>query len=169
MTWPTEIQTKYDEELGNVVFPLITTKHPGYQSRKTDLVYQKNEELNQALENPTGNKQEWMALVDTLRSELSALIEQDNQVVVDNHEADVNYRDAVIAETAVLKEVSANKWNAVRNTRNWLLSQCDWTQIADAPLTSEKKTSWGQYRQSLRDLPETYTTVESVVWPVKPE
>lgn len=169
MTWPTEIQTKYDEELNSVVFPLVTTTHPGYQVRPIDAIQEKNEELNQALTNPTGNKTEWLATVETLRSELSALIEQDNRVVADNHESDINYRTAVDAEIVALKQVSDNKWNATRNVRNWLLSQCDWTQIADAPLTSEKKTSWGQYRQSLRDLPETYTTVDSIEWPVKPE
>lgn len=169
MTWPTEIQTKYDEELNSVVFPLVTTTHPGYQVRPIDAIQEKNEELNQALTNPTGNKTEWLATVETLRSELSALIEQDNQVVVDNHESDINYRTALDAEIVALKQVSDNKWNATRNVRNWLLSQCDWTQLADAPISEEQKTTWQTYRQSLRDLPESFTSVESIEWPVMPE
>lgn len=169
MTWPTEIQTKYDEELNSVVFPLVTTTHPGYQVRPIDAIQEKNEELNQALTNPTGNKTVWMATVETLRTELSTLIEQDNQVVVDNHESDINYRTAVDAEIDALKQVSDNKWNATRNVRNWLLSQCDWTQLADAPISEEQKTAWQTYRQTLRDMPESFTSVESIEWPVMPE
>ena len=40
-----------------------------------------------------------------------------------------------------------------RNMRNSLLSDTDWTQMTDSPLTSEKKTEWANYRQALRDLP----------------
>ena len=40
-----------------------------------------------------------------------------------------------------------------RSERNRLLTDTDWTQITDSPLTSEKKTEWANYRQALRDLP----------------
>jgi len=41
-----------------------------------------------------------------------------------------------------------------RAERDRLLSACDWTQLADSPLTSEKKLEWATYRQALRDLPD---------------
>jgi hypothetical protein len=41
----------------------------------------------------------------------------------------------------------------VRNQRNQLLAQSDWTQMADSPLTAEQKAAWAVYRQQLRDLP----------------
>lgn len=169
MTWSTEIQTKYDEELTITVSALISTTHPGYQTRPVDEIRAKNAELNQALTNPTGNKTVWMATVETLRTELSTLIEQDNRVVADNHESDINYRTAVDAEIDALKQVSDNKWNAARTVRNWLLSLCDWTQLSDAPLSEEQNTAWQTYRQALRDLPETFETVESIEWPIIPE
>jgi len=44
----------------------------------------------------------------------------------------------------------------VRNMRTFLLEKSDWTQIADAGLTEEKKLEWAAYRQELRDMPYTY-------------
>tara|TARA_R110000868_G_scaffold163273_1_gene395434 strand:- start:256 stop:531 length:276 start_codon:yes stop_codon:yes gene_type:complete len=58
----------------------------------------------------------------------------------------------------------------VRVKRDALLSQTDWTQLVDSPLTAEKKTEWATYRQRLRDLPSTLTTkkdVANVVFPSK--
>lgn len=57
----------------------------------------------------------------------------------------------------------------VRHERNRLLSLCDWTQVADAPLSAEQKTAWAAYRQHLRDLPENCSTPAEVVWPMHPE
>jgi hypothetical protein len=62
----------------------------------------------------------------------------------------------------------------IRNMRNSLLQQCDWTQVADAPLNNATKALWTTYRQELRDLPETCADVDSldsfygIVWPTAP-
>lgn len=42
-----------------------------------------------------------------------------------------------------------------RALRDNLLSKCDWTQTLDAPITSTEQTNWANYRQDLRDLPDT--------------
>ena len=39
-----------------------------------------------------------------------------------------------------------------RAERNKLLTDSDWTQMNDSPLSNEDKTSWATYRQSLRDI-----------------
>ena len=44
---------------------------------------------------------------------------------------------------------------ANRDTRNRLLSDSDWTQFNDSPLTGDVKTSWATYRQTLRDITST--------------
>ena len=44
---------------------------------------------------------------------------------------------------------------ANRETRNQLLSDSDWTQFNDSPLTGDVKTSWATYRQTLRDITST--------------
>jgi len=56
-------------------------------------------------------------------------------------------------------------WDAIRNERNFLLTQSDWTQLADAPLSPEQKQAWTAYRQALRDVPSSFATPEEVVWP----
>ena len=60
---------------------------------------------------------------------------------------------------------------AVRNIRNHLLQQSDWTQFVDSPLASEEKALWAAYRQQLRDMPATsaqVATLEEITWPVAP-
>lgn len=52
--------------------------------------------------------------------------------------------------------------------RNTLLASSDWTQLPDSPLSAEEKSAWATYRQQLRDMPESFTTVDEVVWPVAP-
>jgi|TARA_R110000822_G_scaffold90726_5_gene209567 hypothetical protein len=59
----------------------------------------------------------------------------------------------------------------VRSSRSDLLTQSDWTQFPDSPLTTAKKAEWVTYRQALRDIPEDYssaTSLDDVVWPTKP-
>ncbi len=57
-------------------------------------------------------------------------------------------------------------WDSIRAERNFLLSQSDWTQLADAPpLSLEQKQAWTVYRQALRDVPSSFATPEEVVWP----
>ena len=50
------------------------------------------------------------------------------------------------------------------NSRNKKLLDSDWTQLPDAPVDKE---AWAEYRQKLRDLPETADPL-NVVWPVRP-
>jgi len=72
---------------------------------------------------------------------------------------------------ADLDKVSAKKEQKlveIRKTRDTLLSQCDWTQARDSPLSQEKQDEWAQYRQSLRDLPITVTDPTNVTWPTPP-
>lgn len=59
----------------------------------------------------------------------------------------------------------------LRYIRNNMLLQTDWTQMPDAPLSSEQKQQWATYRQQLRDLPSLYSTetnIDNVVFPEKP-
>ena len=41
---------------------------------------------------------------------------------------------------------------AIKSQRNELLAKCDWTVLADSPLTEEKRAEWLLYRQALRDI-----------------
>ena len=57
---------------------------------------------------------------------------------------------------------------ALRQLRNTLLRESDWTQFTDSPLTDSKKTEWKTYRQQLRDLPANTSDPVNPTWPTKP-
>ena len=59
----------------------------------------------------------------------------------------------------------------LRGRRNYLLQECDWTDLPNADLTDEKKSEWQIYRTNLRDITNGLTTVDevkAVSWPSKP-
>jgi hypothetical protein len=56
----------------------------------------------------------------------------------------------------------------VRTQRNKLLSDTDWTQADDAPLSSEDKESVRKYRQALRDITAQSGFPQEIKWPDKP-
>tara|TARA_R100000654_G_scaffold4334_1_gene12893 strand:+ start:623 stop:862 length:240 start_codon:yes stop_codon:yes gene_type:complete len=43
----------------------------------------------------------------------------------------------------------------LREHRNYLLNQSDWTVSVDSPLSDSKKAEWKTYRQALRDITKT--------------
>lgn len=62
--------------------------------------------------------------------------------------------------------VDAQQAASQRAYRNNLLSGCDWTQVADAPVD---KVVWATYRQALRDVTSQAGFPWTIDWPVKPE
>jgi hypothetical protein len=54
----------------------------------------------------------------------------------------------------------------IRQERNTLLSDCDWTQVSDAPVN---QVAWQTYRQALRDVTSQEGFPYDVTWPTKPE
>ena len=58
-----------------------------------------------------------------------------------------------------------DKWTEIREIRNQLLQECDWTQLGDIP--NETKSLWQTYRQQLRDVTSQENPF-SIIWPVKP-
>jgi len=59
-------------------------------------------------------------------------------------------------------------WDEIREKRDQLLADTDWTQGNDTPLSPELVAAFAAYRQALRDLPQTYANPGDVVWPEKP-
>jgi hypothetical protein len=58
----------------------------------------------------------------------------------------------------------AREMEKIRNQRNILLSETDWTGTSDLTMSDEMKT----YRQRLRDIPENNTIYKDVDWGTKP-
>lgn len=53
----------------------------------------------------------------------------------------------------------------VRSRRDSLLTQSDWTQVADALVD---QAAWATYRQALRDIPSQAGFPNTINWPVAP-
>ena len=77
-----------------------------------------------------------------------------------------------------LKELQAGEpMKLLREVRNKLISETDWTQLKDIDLDIIRERNWKNYRQALRDLPVKSNPkldsggnldMTSVVWPDKP-
>lgn len=52
---------------------------------------------------------------------------------------------------------STSSYAQLRAERNELLMRSDWTQLPNSGLSEEQRVVWENYRQALRDLPETMT------------
>ncbi len=48
------------------------------------------------------------------------------------------------------------------------MRKSDWTAVTDTVLGEADQTDWGDYRQALRDVPQTYDDAGDVVWPDAP-
>lgn len=59
-------------------------------------------------------------------------------------------------------------WANLRAERNRLLAACDYTQLADSPLTPQLKDVYQVYRQALRDLPNNTIDPSNPIWPESP-
>lgn len=68
----------------------------------------------------------------------------------------------IIAKIAELE--AAEPLRLLRVERNQRLANTDWWASSDLTMT-EAQTA---YRQALRDITDTYTSLDDVVWPEKP-
>jgi hypothetical protein len=87
--------------------------------------------------------------------------------VIEGNEV-VQYEQIRPKTESEIQEELNSKWENIRNQRNLLLLESDWTQLADVALTDEKKQEWRLYRQSLRDI-TNFDSPDHVIWPNKPE
>ena len=73
-------------------------------------------------------------------------------------------------EAAYQAGLDAKTAEGHRTTRNKLLTDSDWTQMNDSPLSNEDKTSWATYRQELRDMSDlaSWPNIADDDWPVAP-
>jgi len=60
----------------------------------------------------------------------------------------------------------APTWDGIRNQRDLLLKESDWSDLPNTPLSN--KQDWINYRQALRDVPQAYPSPSEVIWPQKP-
>ena len=68
------------------------------------------------------------------------------------------------AEAIAAKD--AEQAAVMRKQRDEKLAECDWTQVADAPVD---KAAWATYRQALRDITTQGDFPWTITWPSKPQ
>jgi hypothetical protein len=60
---------------------------------------------------------------------------------------------------------AAEPLKLLRAERNRRIAETDWWASSDLTMSAERSA----YRQALRDITDTYTSLDDVVWPTKPE
>lgn len=61
--------------------------------------------------------------------------------------------------------ILAEPLKLLRAERNRRIAETDWWASSDLTMSAERTA----YRQALRDITDTYTSLDDVVWPDKPE
>lgn len=82
-----------------------------------------------------------------------------------------HYQNLWLVRDATAEEAQAETDGIVEEVteqRLYLLRASDWTQLADVPLSAEKKAEWNTYRQALRDITTQSGYPFNVVWPTEP-
>ena len=74
--------------------------------------------------------------------------------------------DASAVATKEAELLAAHNLDELRTERNRLIAETDWWDMSDTPTMTAAQTT---YRQALRDITDSYSSLDDVVWPTKPE
>ena len=118
--------------------------------------------------NSTSNVVENVCEVEDINN-IPSFIVGEGQVLATNHTGeigdtwngssyDISHRQNILT--------TEQKWENIRESRNILLAETDWTQSRDVTLSND--SAWQTYRQQLRDLPASQSDPDDVVFPTKP-
>lgn len=69
-----------------------------------------------------------------------------------------------LTELTVLDDIKR-----LRFERDILLKETDWVTLRSYSQGVAVPQEWADYQQALRDITNTYTSLDDVVWPTKPE
>ena len=96
----------------------------------------------------------------------SVSIHSDGLVTIDKWNEALGTQPTAEELTAVITEaLKTRKFRGIRDERNYLLKETDWSAGQDAPAMSQE---WKDYRQALRDLPASNADSEKITFPTKP-
>jgi hypothetical protein len=83
--------------------------------------------------------------------------------VMSNNPSDFGVTWSQVQTKAAELEAAA-PMELLREVRNSFLAQTDWWANSDLTMTQAQR----DYRQALRDITDTYSSIDDVVWPTKP-
>jgi hypothetical protein len=72
--------------------------------------------------------------------------------------------DGADLQAAIEAAGAARELAALRKARDRFLADTDWWASSDLTMSPERTA----YRQALRDITNTYSSLDDVVWPIKP-
>jgi hypothetical protein len=77
------------------------------------------------------------------------------------------YLEWAKTNTVEAADGGSTDWDLVREKRDRLLRNSDWTMITGATVD---QAQWSAYREKLRDIPQTYKgkATSEIVWPTAP-
>tara|TARA_R100000742_G_C4256494_1_gene74372 strand:- start:53 stop:349 length:297 start_codon:yes stop_codon:yes gene_type:complete len=73
---------------------------------------------------------------------------------------------AGLPQDEIDEKIKEDQLNTLRQRRDMRIAETDWTQLPDVPQATKDK--YKDYRQSLRDITNTYKNLNEVVWPELP-
>ena len=120
-----------------------------------------------------GNLKRNLAEIKTIKEKngvkVFSINEEQYTDLQDNCDASESGGVVTIIKSAEWLENKTNEaWKKIRKERNQLLKDSDYTMLKDYPTTVSEQ-EWTTYRQSLRDIPQTFSNPDDVTYPDKPE
>jgi len=103
---------------------------------------------------------QWFGWSNSKNKVYANLIVHDDSITKPT-EAEVN---AKLTELQTAWDEANSDIAKLRAERNQRLANTDWWASSDLTMTAAQKA----YRQALRDITETYTSLDDVVWPEEP-
>ena len=91
---------------------------------------------------------------------------RDNEIEWLNPDGTEPTTEEIDAEVARLQ--AAEPMRLLRLERDEKLAETDWVTVRATDTGTPVSDEWNTYRQALRDITDTYSSLEDVVWPVKP-
>jgi hypothetical protein len=99
-------------------------------------------------------------------------VDYDGIQLIDGQWTDVwsvhNKFDDPTEQAAWEAECLEMQWNSIRDERNKLLTQTDYTDLPNTPITTQCRNNFITYRQALRDI-TNQSDPYNIVWPTIPQ
>ena len=95
-------------------------------------------------------------------------VDEANDTAILSDDSDAWEKAGITWGTVKIKLADLNDKEPIkllREERNRLIAETDWWASSDLDMPLERAV----YRQQLRDITKTYTSLDDVVWPDKPE
>ena len=102
--------------------------------------------------------------IRALYSSVVTIIETESSITAYDANDNVVSWDADAVATKQTELENAAKLDELRTERNKRLAETDHYGLSDQTMSAAMTT----YRQDLRDITDTYSDLDSVVWPTKP-